>query len=225
VADAVPPRFVRLDMHCHTHVSFDCLSRPDAILAAARAGGIDRLVITDHNRIEGALRLHQMDPGRIIVGEEIKTRERVDVIGILLTEAIPKGTPARETCERIRGQGGIVYMPHPFDTHRAGGGKLLDELAELIDVVEAHNARSSLARNRQAARWARERGKPVGAGSDAHTVREIGRGYMEVPPFESTRASMLAALRQGRVAGQVVSSRLCHLWSTYAKVRKALPGA
>jgi predicted metal-dependent phosphoesterase TrpH len=218
------PRW-RVDMHCHTCVSFDCLSRPEDLVRTARARGLDRLVVTDHNEIRGALRLREMDPDLVIVGEEVKTRERVDVIGIFLDEVIPRGTPARETCERIHAQGGVVYIPHPFDTHRAGGGRLLEELAPWIDVVEAHNARSSRERNLQAERWARERDLPVGAGSDAHTLREIGRGFAEVPPFDPERDSFLAALRRGRVAGRVVSSRLCHAWSTYAKVRKWFPGA
>jgi predicted metal-dependent phosphoesterase TrpH len=220
-----PERWLRVDMHCHTRASFDCLSDPEAILRTARARRLDRLIITDHNELAGALRLRDVDPELIIVGEEVRTRERVDVIGIFLREVIPKGTPAREACERIRAQGGLVYMPHPFDTHRAGGGKLLEELAELIDVVEVHNARSSPARNREAEQWARARGKPMGAGSDAHTLREIGRGYAEVPPFAPNRDAFVAALRAGRVTGRAVSSRFCHLWSTYAKLRKLLPGA
>jgi predicted metal-dependent phosphoesterase TrpH len=216
---------LHMDMHCHTRVSFDSLNRPDEVLRTARERGLDRLVITDHNEIRGALRLRDMAPELILVGEEVKTRERVDVIGIFLHEVIPRGTPALETCERIRAQGGVVYIPHPFDTHRAGGGRLLAELADWIDVVEVHNARSSRARNRQAERWAREHGKLMGAGSDAHTLREIGRGCMEVPAFEANRESFLAALERGRVAGRVVSSRFCHAWSTYAKLRKLLPGA
>lgn len=219
------PRW-RVDLHCHTRWSFDSLSRPEHVLAAADARGIDRLAITDHNEIEGALRLRELDPARILVGEEVKTREGVDVIGLLLVERIPRGTPARETCERIRAQGGVVYLPHPFDVRRAGGGALLERLAELIDVVEVHNARSWWpGLNRRAEAWARAHGKPMGAGSDAHTPREIGRGYVEVPPFEPTRDSLLAALRRGTVTGRVVSSPFCHVWSTYAKLRKRLPGA
>lgn len=221
---ALPGLRLRLDMHCHTRASFDSLSRPDDVLRAARERGIDRLVVTDHNEIAGALRLRELDPERILVGEEVKTRERVDIIGIFLTEVIPKGAPARETCERIHAQGGVVYMPHPFDTRRAGGGRLLDELVEWIDVVEVHNARSSPRRNREAERWARERGKAAGAGSDAHTPGEIGRGVVEVPPFAPTRASLLAALEAGRVVSRVHSSPLCHLWSTYAKLHKLVAG-
>ncbi|MBA2245540.1 MAG: PHP domain-containing protein [Gemmatimonadetes bacterium] len=217
-------RRLRLDMHIHTHVSFDSLNRPEEILRAARERGIDRLVITDHNELEGALRLREMDPERILIGEEVKTRERVDIIGIFLREVIPRGTPARETCQRIHEQGGVVYLPHPFDTHRAGGGRLVEELEEWIDVVEVHNARSwKRGLNERAEGWARGHGKLMGAGSDAHTIREIGRGFVELPPFEPTRESLLAALRSARIAGRTLSSPFCHLFSTYANLRKRLP--
>jgi predicted metal-dependent phosphoesterase TrpH len=223
-AEAGPVRHLRIDMHCHTHASFDCVSRPADVILAARRAGLDRLVITDHNEIHGALRLREMAPELILIGEEVKTRERVDVIGIFLTERIPEGTAARETCERIREQGGVVYVPHPFDQRRAGGGALLADLVELIDVVEVHNARTSAALNRRAERWAEEQGKPMGAGSDAHSLREIGRGYVELPPFEPERESFLAALRAGEVTGRVQSSPFVRLYSGWARVRKRLPG-
>jgi predicted metal-dependent phosphoesterase TrpH len=216
--------WLRMDMHCHTNASFDCLSRPADVVRTARERGLDRLVITDHNRIEGALRCRELDPDLILVGEEVKTRERIDIIGILLRERIPRGTPAAETCERIRDQGGVVYMPHPFDTRRAGGGRMVEELAELIDVVEAHNARSSPSRNREAAAWAASHGKPTGAGSDAHTLREIGRGVLELPAFEATRDAMLSALADARFARRTHSSPTVSVWSTWAKLRKAFPG-
>ena len=213
-------------MHTHTHASFDSLNRPEAMLAAARERGIDRLVVTDHNRIDGALLLQQMDGERIIVGEEVKTVEGVDIIGIFLRELIPRGTPARETCRRIREQGGVVYIPHPFDLHRSGAGPLLEELEEWVDVVEIHNARCLRpAANRRAEIWADAHGKLQGAGSDAHTIREIGRGFVEVPPFAPERDSFLNALRLGCVTGRTASSPFCHFASTYAKVRKLLPGA
>lgn len=215
---------LRLDMHAHTYASHDCLCRPEAVLAAARARGIDRLAITDHNEIRGALELQRLDPERILVGEEVKTAEGADIIGLLLREKIPKGTPARETCERIREQGGVVYVPHPFDTRRAGGGELLERIADLVDVVEAHNARTwRQAVNLRGEEWARAHGKWVGAGSDSHSVREMGRAYVEVPPFEPTRESLLAALAAGRVAARGISGPLYSMVSTYAKVRKKLP--
>jgi predicted metal-dependent phosphoesterase TrpH len=217
---------LRVDMHLHSNRSFDCLSTPARLLEAARQRGLNRIVVTDHNEIEGALAMREMDPELVIVGEEVKTAEGFDVIGIFLTELIPKGTPARETCERIRGQGGVVYLPHPFDGSRSGGERLLNELADQIDVVEVHNARCfppSL--NDRALEWAREKGKLMGAGSDAHTVAELGRGYVEVPPFENTRDSFLSALKLGRVAGRVSTSPIFRVASTWAKVRKVLPGS
>lgn len=219
---ASTPR-LRVDLHCHSRASFDCLSRPEQILRAARERGIDRLAITDHNAIDGALRLHELDPERIVIGEEVKTREKVDVIGLLLRELIPAGTPARETCERIHEQGGVVYMPHPFDSRRAGGGKLLEVLIDMIDVVEAHNARTAPRLNRRAEQWARQRGKLIGAGSDAHTPGEIGRGYLEIPVFEPNRDSFLDALIRAELVGRAISSPFCRLWSGYARVRKLLP--
>ena len=212
---------LRLDMHVHTHASFDSLNHPERILQVARERGMDHLVICDHNEIHAALALQERDPERILVGEEVKTAERVDIIGILLREQIPKGTHARETCLRIREQGGVVYIPHPFDVHRSGAAHLLDELEDLIDVVEVHNARCWKAGlNARAEAWADAHGKILGAGSDAHTLREIGRGYMTVPPFTPDRDGLLAALRAGQVEGRTTSSPLCHLSSTYAKLRK-----
>lgn len=217
---------LRVDMHLHTRVSFDSLSPYQAVLDAARAAGIDRLVVTDHNRIDGALRARELDPERVIVGEEVKTREGADLIGIFLTEPIPKGTPARETCERIRAQGGVVYVPHPFDVRRSGMGERMEEIADLVDVVEAHNARTwGEGVNERGEAWARARGKLLGAGSDAHTPAEVGRGYVEVPPFTHDRESFLAALARGRVAGRTTSSPVVALHSTWAKVRKVVGGA
>lgn len=212
----------RMDMHLHTYRSFDCRNPPAAILAAARDRGLDRIVVTDHNEIRGAIELFEMDPERVIVGEEVKTREGFDVIGIFLHELIPKGTPAVETCARIREQGGVVYLPHPFDSSRSGGAALLETLADRVDVVEVHNARCYPATlNARALAWAREHGVLVGAGSDAHTIAELGRGYVEVPPFAPDRASLLAALATAEVGG-VSTSPVFRLGSAWAKVRNAI---
>ncbi|HYJ78740.1 MAG TPA: PHP domain-containing protein, partial [Longimicrobiaceae bacterium] len=219
MADA--PRPLRLDMHVHTRSSKDSLNPYAGIVPAMDAAGIDRAVISDHDRIEGALRMAELAPERILVGEEVKTREGPDLIGILLTELIPRGTPIREACEIIRAQGGVVYVPHPFDNRRSGAGELLEEIADLVDVVEAHNARTYRPElNERGEAWARERGVALGAGSDAHTLAEIGTAYVEVPPFAPTRDSLLAALRAGRIAARGTSSRAASLHSTYARVHK-----
>ena len=219
------PALVRVDMHLHTARSFDCSSDPIAVLETALARGIDRICVTDHDRIATALALRDRYPDRVIVGEEVKTAERVDVIGLFLHEEIPKGTPAVETCDRIHDQGGLVYVPHPFAAGKGGGGRILSLIEDRVDAVEAFNARIHLQRlNDLAVAWAHERGLPLGAGSDAHTLGEVGRAFVEVPPFAMEPASFLAALREARVRGRF-SSWAVHAASTWAKLRKRLPGA
>ena len=102
---------VRVDLHVHTRISFDCRSDPVAVVERAIEVGLGWVCITDHNEIEAALELAQRFPDRVIPGEEVKTAEGVDITGLFLSEWIPRGTPARETCERIHEQGGLVYVP------------------------------------------------------------------------------------------------------------------
>jgi hypothetical protein len=212
---------MKVDMHVHTRGSFDCLNDPGAVVERALARGIDRICVTDHNEIAVARELQRAWPDRVIVGEEVKTAERVDIIGLFMSEKIPAGTPARETCERIRAQGGIVYVPHPFAGGKGGGGAILDSIVELIDALEGFNARvHDPALNERAVSWAVERGIPTGAGSDAHTLREVGRAWADVPPFEGA-AEFTVALRSATIHGST-SSRLVHLASTWAKVQKGL---
>lgn len=213
---------MKIDMHLHTRGSFDCLNKPDALLERALACGLDRICITDHNEIAVALQLSRSFPGRIIVGEEVKTAEGVDIIGLFLSERIPKGTPARETCARIHAQGGVVYVPHPFAPGKGSGGAILPHIEHEIDAMEGFNARIHDARlNEHAVSWAHARDLPIGAGSDAHTLREVGRAWVELPQFGDSAASFLTALRQGRIGG-VLSSRVVHLASTWAKAHKWL---
>jgi predicted metal-dependent phosphoesterase TrpH len=115
-------------MHLHTRASFDCLSEPHAVLERALECGLDLICVTDHNEITAAQGLREEFPDRVIVGEEVKTAEGVDIIGLFLTERIAKATPARETCEQIRAQGGLVYVPHPFAGGKGGDGRILQEI-------------------------------------------------------------------------------------------------
>ena len=219
---ADPAARIRIDMHLHTNRSFDSLNDPVTLLQVAASRGVNRVCVTDHNQIATALDLKQRFPDQIIVGEEVKTAEGVDVIGLFIHTLIPKGTPARETCDLIHEQGGIVYVPHPFARGKGGGGKILSVIEDQVDAVEGFNARlHDPALNERAVAWARERNLPVGAGSDAHTLAEVGRACVALPPFRDDAESFRNALMQGTISGQA-SSRFVHFGSTYAKVHKKL---
>jgi len=125
---------LRIDMHLHTHASWDCLSDPEKVLEKALARGLDRIAITDHDRIWAAREMARRYPDRIIAGEEVKTAEGIDVIGLYLKEEIPGGTPAREVCARVREQGGLVYLPHPYARGKGGSGRYAEELAWLLST-------------------------------------------------------------------------------------------
>ncbi len=197
------PGWVRVDMHTHTMWSGDSTTTPDEVEEAVVAAGIDVLCITDHNAIKGAFELAKVLPCRVIVGEEIKTHVG-EVIGLFMSERIPFGLRHLEVAERIRAQGALVYVPHPFDPLRTNLAEhALVELVELglVDAVEAYNAKTSLASlNQKAADFAVERGVLAGAGSDAHVPEALGAAYVEMPDFDGP-ASFLASLAQAEVVG------------------------
>ncbi len=208
-----------VDLHMHTSASHDCRSDPDDVVRRARQIGLDRIAITDHDEIDGALAAHELDPELVIVGEEVRTSEGLDLIGLWLERRILPGGSFREVADAIHAQGGVVYVPHPFDSHRGTSEPFLDGLADCVDAVEAFNARvHDESRNARAAAWARRHGLPSGAGSDAHTLREIGRARVLMAPFADSE-SFLQSLRSGRVEGRA-SSPLVHVASTWAKLWK-----
>jgi predicted metal-dependent phosphoesterase TrpH len=187
-----------IDLHCHTSASFDSLADPGAVVRAAARQGLTHLAVTDHDRIEGALRARDAAPEglTVIVGEEIKTADG-DLIAVFLERAVRPGLPARETIEEVRAQGGLVGIPHPFDRFR--GSMLRDPRLEamggLVDWVEAHNARVvGGSGNERAAAFARELGLPGVAVSDAHSVLEVGVAYTAVDGDPSTPEGLLSAL-------------------------------
>ncbi len=216
------PSRIRVDLHLHTVGSWDSLSDPEAVLERARRCGIDRIAITDHNRLAVALEMAQRHPGRVIPGEEVRTGEGIDLIGLYLSREIPAGTPARTACEEIRAQGGIVYLPHPFAGGKGGGGRHAEELAPLVDVVEVFNARLLRSvRNRQAEELARRHGRLRGGGSDAHTVGEVGNVHVELPAHPNEPAALLQALEDARITGRTASP-WAFVRSNAAKLRKRL---
>ncbi len=208
-----------MDLHMHTSASHDCRSDPADVVHRARDIGLSGIAITDHNEIDGALAAHQLDPELVIVGEEVRTSEGLDLIGLWLSDRIPPGGNFRAVADAIHAQGGIVYVPHPFDSHRGTTEAFLDDLVDCIDAVEVFNARiHDKSRNARAAAWASRHGLPAGAGSDAHTLREIGRVQVRIAPYTDS-ASFLISLGAGKVEGNA-SSRLVHLASTWAKLFK-----
>ena len=159
-------------------------------------------------------------PDNVIPGEEVRTAEGIDLIGLYLQEEIPRGTPARETCLQIREQGGITYLPHPYAPGKGGGGRLAEELAPLVDVVEVFNARIRAARRNQRGEALAERhGRLRGAGSDAHTVGEIGNAWVELPDHPNRPEELLAALRDASIHGTRAGLHV-FLGSNWAKLRK-----
>jgi predicted metal-dependent phosphoesterase TrpH len=198
------PGVAFMDFHCHTSASFDSLADPLKVVQAARSRGITHLAITDHDRIDGALRARAAAiPGiTIIVGEEVKTAGG-DLICLFLEEAIPPGLSPAETIARARAQGGLVGIPHPFDRYRGSMGTADDEiraLAGLVDWVEAFNARVVFREgNERAAELARIAGIPGVAVSDAHTAMEVGVAATRLEGNPATPAGLLAALASSRL--------------------------
>jgi len=190
---------------------------PSALLQAAGQRGVDRLVVTDHNTIRGALAAQRLDPTRVIVGEEILTT-RGEILAAFVQEEVPPHLSPAETIRRLRAQNAWISVSHPFDTARHGW-QLPDllEIAPLVDAVEVFNARCLSPRlNILAAQFAREHNLAGTAGSDAHLALEVGRAVLVLPPFEDY-ASLKAAMPTARVEGRL-SSPLVRLGSTFAKL-------
>jgi predicted metal-dependent phosphoesterase TrpH len=197
------PGRVRVDMHSHTMWSGDCTTTPDELAQAVAETGLDVICITDHNTLKGARELAETLPNRVVVGEEVRTGQG-ELIGLFLEERIPQGLGAVEVAERIRDQGGVVYVPHPFDPMRAAlRPDALDELVGLglVDAIEVRNAKTSLEHlNEAAAEFASHHGLAAGGGSDAHVPEAIGAAYVEMSSFEGP-SDFLAKLRDGDVIG------------------------
>ena len=183
--------------------SGDSTTTPDEFAGAVDASGLDVVCITDHNSIDGAIELQDRLACRVIVGEELRTAAG-EIIGLFLTERVPMGISHIDAAKAIRDQGGVVYIPHPFDPMRRNLNEAaLYELAEadLIDAVEVFNAKTSLASlNRRAAEFAAEFGIVAGAGSDGHVPDALGAAYVEIADFD-TPMEFLAALATGEVVG------------------------
>lgn len=218
------------DLHCHTSASFDSLSRPEAVARAAAERGLTHLAITDHDRVDAALRLRDNPPEglEVIVGQEVRTSAG-DLIALYIDKQIPVGLAPADAAALIREQGGVVGLAHPFDRFRAGAGRRgweddLERLLPLLDYVEAWNARLMIgAGNRLAAEFAQARGLPGVAVSDAHTVLEVGVAYTIFDGPLGSADQLRAALRDVRLV-TAHGSRLLRLGMPVAKLVQRLRG-
>ncbi|MFH1650727.1 MAG: PHP domain-containing protein [Chloroflexota bacterium] len=215
---------LKADLHIHTEYSMDCSSSLEKIIERCRELGINCIAIADHGTVEGALKMKALAPFPVIVAEEILTPYG-EIMGMFLEETIPSGQSVPETIAAIRAQGGLVNIPHPFDTVRpsALNRKHVEEIADQIDVIEVFNSRNLLKHNARAAlAFAQKHGIPHSAGSDAHTLQEIGNAYIEIPEFHG-KEDFLRALAQGNVSGHRTNP-LIHFNSSWAKFKNRLKG-
>jgi hypothetical protein len=197
----------------------DCGTPLDKIVARCLQTGINCVAIADHHSITGALKLKEVAPFKVIIAEEIMT-PLGELMGLFLTEEIPRGLPAQETIARIKSQGGLVNIPHPYGHSFRENKKLLSqEILSQVDLIEVFNSRVPFPNSSaKALRLASQYGLPGSAGSDAHTIREIGRAYVEMPEFNGPE-DFLACLTRGKISGRK-SSPSVHFISAWWKIRK-----
>ena len=195
---------IEVDLHMHTDHSTDCATPVEVLLQTARDRGLGAIAITDHNEVSGALEARRiaadMDDIKVIVAEEVKTAEQGEVIGLFLEEKIPKGLTMAETIAAIREQGGLVYVPHPFDRfHSVPDYEHLLDIVEEIDILEVFNPRVAVtAFNEEAERFARKYRIVPGAGSDSHVAQGLGSVRVRIHDFEGP-AEFLEAMRDADI--------------------------
>jgi predicted metal-dependent phosphoesterase TrpH len=215
---------LKADLHIHTKYSMDCDTPLEKIVARCLELGINCIAISDHDSVEGALKMQDIAPFRVIVAEEILTPHG-EVMGVFLKERVPSGVSFEEAIARVKAQGALVGLPHPFDTFRGLrlNSSRLEELAEQIDIIEVLNARSTFNSPTSKARsFAEKYGIAQSAGSDAHSIAEIGNAYIEMPEFEGKEV-FLQALREGKIHGHR-SNPLVHFGSVWAKIKGHIIG-
>ncbi len=192
---------IDVDLHMHTDHSSDCATPVEVLLAEARARGLGAIAITDHNEISGALDARGKASGiKVIVAEEVKTAGQGEVIGLFIEEKIARGMTLPETIAEIKRQGGLVYVPHPFDRlHSVPDYEHLLAVIDDVDAIEVFNPRIAIAEfNDEAVRFAAKYRIPAGAGSDAHVPQGLGSVRIRMRDFDGPE-EFLESLRDADI--------------------------
>jgi len=213
---------LRVEFHCHTMFSKDSLATPRQLVDACRRKHIDRVIVTDHDTIAGGRAARELDPERVIVGEEIMTTKG-EILAAFVQEEIPPHLSPKETIQLLRAQGAFISVSHPFDSWRAGGWDEPDllEIVPLVDAIEVYNSRCvSPEFNQLALAFAREHNLAGTVGSDAHAPIELGRSVLLLEPFAD--ADGLRDVVRRATAQTVWSPPWFHFISRYARLRKRI---
>jgi|WetSurMetagenome_2_1015567.scaffolds.fasta_scaffold26731_2 predicted metal-dependent phosphoesterase TrpH len=211
---------IKVEFHCHTIFSHDSLVSIDDLYIAAKNKHVDRVIITDHNRIDGAIIAHAKMPDTFIVGEEVMTTEG-EILAAFVKEIIPKRLTPLETIQKLRDQGSFIWIPHPFDKTRSGSWDLdeLKKIAPFVDAIEVFNSRClNNDHNGLAANLAKEYSLLEIVGSDAHSTYELGRSTLTLPDFNNAQE-----LRQSLTNASMdihLTPFWVHFLSTWAKLKK-----
>jgi predicted metal-dependent phosphoesterase TrpH len=220
---------IDVDLHMHTDHSGDCVTPVDVLLATARERGLGAIAVTDHNVIGGAhaARAKAEEYGiKVIVGEEVKTAGQGEVIGLFIEEQIPRGMTLEETIAEIKRQGGLVYVPHPFDRlHSVPDYEHLLRVVRDVDAIEIFNPRIAIpAWNEEAVRFAGKYRIPGGAGTDAHVASALGAVRVRMHDFDGPE-EFLESLRDGEVLGRSSSLHYAQVQALKFLETRATPAA
>ena len=218
-------RLIDVDLHMHTDHSYDCATPVEVLLAEARARGLGAIAVTDHNEISGALDAREKADGvTVIVAEEVKTADQGEVIGLFIEEKIPRGMTLQETIAEIKRQGGLVYVPHPFDRlHSVPDYEHLLDVLDEVDAIEVFNPRVAISEfNDEAVRFAAKYRIPAGAGSDAHVPQGLGSVRIRMREFDGPD-EFLQSLRDADIMRNPAS--LLYVQALKFLQTKALPEA
>ena len=219
-------RVLRVELHAHTQASPDCGLAPETLVGLLMSRGIDALAVTDHNTMSGAFEMATISALPVILSEEIKSTAG-DIIGLFLREEIPRDMGPQETAGAIKEQGGLVLVPHPFDSLRrsALGLDVVDSIRDQIDILEIFNGRTLRERdNHSAFVYAKEHALVASVGSDSHLAREVGLSWQSVQPWngpgEFLENMRVAELHSELAPAWVHAGSSLHAYST--KLQKRL---